>query len=90
MNLIPHHSCLIPVSKKEEDEMALYRATLVSFDSGAYTASVRLDGSQAQSLDGVTVSRALPSAEMTAGRRVLVDTGDHGGLADVVIYAVHT
>ena len=69
--------------------MALVRGVLVSFDSGAWTASVRLDGSQAQSLDGVKVALNIVSGNLIAGRRVLVDTGDHGDLADVVVYAVY-
>ncbi|MBI2767644.1 MAG: hypothetical protein HYX53_17235 [Chloroflexi bacterium] len=70
--------------------MPTYRGTLVSFNSGTYTASVRLDGSQAQSLDNVRVSRGIAAAEMVATRRVLIDTGDTGDLGDVVLYAVHT
>ena len=69
--------------------MALVRGVLVSFDSGAWTASVRLDGSQAQSLDGVKVALNIVSGNLIAGRRVLVDTGDHGDLGDVVVYAVY-
>jgi hypothetical protein len=68
--------------------MSILRATLVSFNAGSYTASVRLDGSAAQALDAVKVSRGLPSGELLAGRRLLVDTGDHGDPADAVVFAV--
>jgi hypothetical protein len=51
---------------------------------------VRLDGSQAQSLDNVRVNRGIAAAEMVATRRVLIDTGDTGDLGDIVVYAVHT
>ncbi|MCK9517630.1 MAG: hypothetical protein M0R74_01190 [Dehalococcoidia bacterium] len=67
--------------------MALYRAKVVSYDAGSHTAVVRLDGSAAQTLDGVAVSRGIAGAEMVPGRRVLVDTGDHGAIEDVVVFA---
>jgi hypothetical protein len=70
--------------------MAVYRGSVVSFDSLNWKADVRLDGSQAQSLAGVKTSRNIAAVEMTAGRKVLVDTGDHGDLADVVVFAVFT
>lgn len=68
--------------------MAVLRGSIVSFNSGPFTASVRLDGSAPQTLDNVTVSRAIPSAEMTTGRNVLVDTGDHNHPNDFVVTAV--
>ena len=68
--------------------MATYRGRLVSFSSGSYVASVRLDGSPAQAMEGVPVSRGLPAAEMVAGRRVLLDTGDHNHPGDAVVTAV--
>lgn len=66
----------------------MLRGSLVSFDSTAYTAVVRLDGSAPQTVTGVRVSRAIPAAEMVALRRVLVVTGDHGDAADLVVIAV--
>ncbi len=68
--------------------MTVLRGSIVSFDSTPYTASVRLDGSAPQTVDNVTVSRAIASGEMTAGRKVLVDTGDHNHPADFVVTAV--
>lgn len=70
--------------------MPLLRATIVSFNATAWTASVRLDGSQAQSLDGVKVARGIPAGDLLAGRRALLDTGDHGDAADVVLAVVFT
>lgn len=67
--------------------MAQLRGTLVSFNAGTYRAVVRLDGSAPQALTNVRCNR-LPSAEYTAGRRVLVDTGDHGDIEDAVVLAV--
>lgn len=68
--------------------MTVLRGSIVSFDSTPYTASVRLDGSAPQTVDNVTVSRAIASGEMTAGRKVLVDTGDHNHPSDFVVTAV--
>lgn len=68
--------------------MTVLRGSIVSFDSTPYTASVRLDGSAPQTVDNVTVSRAIASGEMTAGRKVLLDTGDHNHPADFVVTAV--
>jgi hypothetical protein len=69
--------------------MPILRGTLSSFDAGTYRAVVRLDGSAAQTLTDVRTSRGIASAEMVAARRVLVDTGDHGDIADVVLFAVY-
>jgi hypothetical protein len=68
----------------------LIRGTLVSFDSTAWTAVVRADGSAAQTLTGIRVSRAIPSGEMVAGRRVLVAAGEHGDVGDLVVVAAWT
>ncbi len=67
--------------------MATLRGTLVAFDAPSHTASVRLDGSSTAPFEAVAVSRALPPAELTPGRRVLVDTGDHRHPADAVVIA---
>jgi len=68
--------------------MALLRGTLVSFDNVNWLAEVRLDGSPWQSLGGVKTARNIASAEMLAGRAVLVETGDYGDAADAVVCAV--
>jgi hypothetical protein len=68
----------------------MLRGTLVSFDSGAYTAVVRADGSAPQTLAGVRVSRGMASGEMVAGRRLLVAAGEHGDAGDLVVVAVWT
>ena len=67
--------------------MALLRGTLVSFNSTTFRAVVRLDGSTPQTLTNVRSNR-LASSVFTAGRRVLVDTGDHGDIEDAVLLAV--
>lgn len=68
--------------------MPVYRATLVTFDPATYTASLRLDGSQPQTLDAVNVAANIPPGELVAGRVLLVDTGDHGDVADALVYTV--
>jgi hypothetical protein len=68
--------------------LAIYRGTVVDFDAGAHTATIRLDGSAAEVLAAVATSHAIPSAEMTPGRKVLLDTGDHNHPADFVVTAV--
>jgi hypothetical protein len=48
------------------------KAVVKTFDAVAYTATIQLIGSVSAYLEGVAVSRAIPAAEMTAGRYVLV------------------
>ena len=57
--------------------MSIYRGKIVSFDSGTWTATIRLDGSSPGASRTIATARNIASAEMTAGRRVLMDTGDH-------------
>ncbi len=66
------------------------RATLVSFNSGTYLATVRLDGSGAQTLTSLPVSRAIAAAEMVAGRRVVLDAGPPFDPDELVVIAVFT
>ena len=68
--------------------MATFRGTVVAFDAGSHTATIRLDGSAAQTLLTVKTNRGIASGDMTAGRAVLVDTGDHHHPADFVVTAV--
>ena len=58
-----------------------HRATVKAFDSTTYTATLQVDGSFATYLREVPVSRAIPQAELTAGRTaalVLFDAADPG------------
>ena len=68
--------------------MAVYRGTLAAWDSTGFLATVRLDGSAAQTLSALRTSRAIASADMVTGRKVLLDTGDHNDPADFVVTAV--
>ncbi len=70
--------------------MSLLRGTIVAFSSTPHTATIRLDHSGPETLTNVATSRAIASGDMTAGRRVVLDTGDHNHPADFVITAVYT
>jgi molybdopterin-binding protein len=69
--------------------MSIFRGRVVSFDSGTWTATIRLDGSSPQTLTTIATARNIASAEMTAGRRVLMDTGDHSDPTDFVVTTVY-
>jgi hypothetical protein len=49
-----------------------FRAVLKSFDAGTYRATVQIEGSRSAFASSVPVSRAIPSAEMVAGRACVV------------------
>jgi hypothetical protein len=64
--------------------------TLRAFTAGTYKARVTLTGSVQMSLDNVPTSRAIPSAEMVAGRNVAVLILDETKATDAVVIAVYT
>ena len=66
----------------------LERATLVSFDSAAWTATVRFAGSLSSVVTAVPVSRAIPAAQLTAGRRLAVAVFDAGNPLDAMVLGV--
>ena len=68
----------------------LHAGTLRAFDSGTYLARVTLTGSIHMSMSNVPVSRAIPSAEMTAGRKVALWLPDPTKATDAVVVAVYT
>jgi hypothetical protein len=70
--------------------VSIFRGTLAAWDSGTFLATVRLDGSSAQALSGIKTSRAIASADMVTGRKILLDTGDHNDPSDFVVTAVYT
>jgi len=70
--------------------MSLRKAILKSFNSGNYTATVRLTGSYKVYLEGVAVARNLPAAEMALGRRVAVIFFDEHNAKDAVVIAVYS
>jgi len=70
--------------------MKLRKAELRSFNSGSYTATVRLAGSYKVYLEDVAVARNLPVAEMVTGRRLAVLFFDEHSPGEAVVVAVYT
>jgi hypothetical protein len=70
--------------------MKFKKAELRSFNSGNYTATVRLASSYKVYLEDVAVARNLPAAEMVAGRRVAVLFFDENSPKEAVVVAVYT
>jgi len=62
---------------------------LKTWDSGSYQAGVQLTGSLTTYMDSVSVARNIPSAEMIAGRYVIVAISQ-GNPKDAVVIAVFT
>ena len=50
----------------------IHRAILKSFDATTYRATVQIEASRSSFASNVPVSRAIPAAEMVAGRPCLV------------------
>lgn len=69
--------------------MRLKKAVLKSFNAGNYTAVVCLAGSYKVYLEDIAVARNLPSAEMVAGRKVVVVFFDEYSPREAVIVAVY-
>ena len=70
-------------------EMKFRKAELRSFNSGNYTANIRLTSSYKVYLEDITVARNLPSAEMITGRKVAVLFFDEYSPKEAVIVAVY-
>ena len=70
--------------------MSLKKGILKSFNSSNYTATVQLASSYKVYLEDVVVARNLPSAEMTAGRKVAVIFFDEHNAKEAVVAAVYT
>jgi hypothetical protein len=70
--------------------MQLRKGELRGFNSGNYTATVRLAGSYKVYLEDVAVARNLPSAEMVTGRKVAVVFFDEHNPKEAVVVAVYT
>jgi len=69
--------------------MRVKKGVLKSFNSGAYTATVQLAGSYKVYLEDVAVARNLPTAEMTAGRKVAMILFDEHNPKEAVVVAVY-
>ena len=70
--------------------MRLRKGILRSFNSGNYTATVQLIGSYKVYLEDIVVARNLPTAEMTAGRKVAVIFFDENSPREAVVIAIYT
>jgi hypothetical protein len=70
--------------------MKMRKAELKGFNSGNYTATVRLAGSYKVYLEDVAVARNLPAAEMVTGRKLAVVFFDEYSPRDAVVVAVYT
>ncbi len=70
--------------------MRMKKGELRNFNSGNYTATVRISGSYKVYLEDITVARNLPSAEMITGRKVAVLFFDEYSPKEAVIVAVYS
>ena len=70
--------------------MSLRKAVLKSFDSGNYTATIQIAGSNKVYLEGVAVARNIPAVEMALGRKVAVIFFDEHNAKEAVVVAVYT
>ncbi len=70
--------------------MSVRKGVLKSFDSGDYTATVQLAGSQKVYLEDIAVARNLPAAEMALGRKVTVVFFDEHNAKEAVVISVYT
>ena len=70
--------------------MRMKKGELRNFNSGNYTATVRISGSYKVYLEDITVAKNLPSAEMVTGRKVAVLFFDEYSPKEAVIVAVYS
>jgi hypothetical protein len=70
--------------------MNIKKAELKSFNSTNYTAVICVAGGYKVYLEDIAVARNLPSAEMTAGRKVAVIVFEENNPKEAVITAVYT
>ena len=70
--------------------MRVKKGVLKSFNSSDYTATVQLASSYKVYLEDIAVARNLPTAEMTAGRKVAVILFDEHNPKEAVVVAVYT
>ena len=66
------------------------KGILRAWDSGTYKATVQLTGDLISWLEGVRVSRGIPSAEMVVGRNVVLAVLDPSNPNDCVVIGVWT
>jgi len=66
------------------------KGILKAFDSGTYTATVQIAGSLSVWLEGVPVSRGIPSDEMIVGRNCTMIFLDESNPRVALVAAVYT
>ena len=67
----------------------LLRAVLKSFDPATYRATVQIEGSRSAFASSVPVSRAIPAAELLAGRACVVLFLNPEDATDSLLLGVH-
>jgi len=70
--------------------MRIKKGEIKSFNSGNYTAVVRLVGSYKVYLEDIAVARNIPSGEMVTERKIAVLFFDEYRPKDAVIVAVYS
>lgn len=70
--------------------MNAVKGILKSFNSGNYTATVQISGSDKVYLDEVPVARNIPSAEMVSGRNLVIVFFDEFNSKEAVVTGVYT
>ena len=70
--------------------MRIKKGEIKSFNSGNYTAVVRISGSYKVYLEDITVARNIPSGEMATGRKIVVLFFDEYRPKDAVVIAVYS
>jgi len=70
--------------------MNVVKGILNSFNTGNYTATVQISGSDKVYLNGVAVSRNIPAEEMIPGRDLVVVFFDNFNSKEAVITGVYT
>jgi len=70
--------------------MSLRKATLKSFDSGTYRATIQVSGSYKVYLENIPVARNLPAGEMAVGRKLAVIFFNEHNPKEAVVIAVYT
>jgi len=70
--------------------MRMKKGELKSFNSGNYTATVRLESSYRVYLEDIAVARNLPAAEMITGRKLAVLFFDEHNPKEAIVLAVYT
>jgi len=66
------------------------KGILKNFNPSSYTATIQLASSYKVYLEEVTVARNIPSAEMTAGRKVALIFFDEHNTKEAVVVGIYT